>query len=100
MPGSGALEGLLLPRRSFWGDTGSFRLAFHLAGRANEFMQVKVRPGVALDGRGKEVSPGIAAAIFLCDASASKADPTQPGWLHGQCRLSDRIQGIHACAMA
>ena len=51
VPGSEALEGLLLSRRSFWRDTGSFRLAFRLAGRAAEFMQVKVRPGVALDER-------------------------------------------------
>lgn len=35
--------------RAFWGDTGSFRLAFHLADKAFEFGEITVRPAAALD---------------------------------------------------
>ena len=45
-------------RSLFWGDTGSFRLAFHLAEKEDSFEQVHLRPGIALDINIKTVSEG------------------------------------------
>ena len=52
--------------RSFWGDTGSFLLAFHLAGRPEEYMQVKKAPAAALAGPSQQVS-----CCILCLAWAT-----------------------------
>ena len=40
--------------RTFWGDTGSPLLAFHLANKSAEFMQLAKRPSMALDNTGED----------------------------------------------
>ena len=40
---------------SLGGVAESFRLAFHLAEKASQYMQVRLRPSVALDGSSEEV---------------------------------------------
>ena len=43
---------VVMPSRAFWGDTGAPLLAFTLAKKPAEFMQIAKRPAAALDSRG------------------------------------------------
>ena len=40
--------------RTFWGDTGSLLLAFHLANKSADFRQLAKRPPIALDSTGED----------------------------------------------
>ncbi len=72
--------------RTFWGDTGSPRLAFHLANKSAEFRQLAKRPSIALDSTGENYEftglvqyDNMGRASFLHRTGAVKFEPSGYG---------------------
>ena len=57
--------------RCFWGDTGTFRLAFAIAHKSSEFSQLTVQPAAALDERPAKPSDHHRVRRSLCVNSSS-----------------------------
>ena len=58
--------------RCFWGDTGTFRLAFAIAQKSSEFSQLTVQPAAALDRRPVKPSDHHIVRRSFCVSFSSK----------------------------